>query len=211
MKKFTRVSGIVAPLLIDNIDTDVIIPVPWMKTYGANLGEGLFGRWRYEKGDINDTAENDDFILNKPGYRNATFLIAGRNFGCGSSREQAVWALAEFGIRCVIAPSFGDIFYNNCSKNGLLPLQLPANVIDVIADFAQKSGGKVEMTIDLENCELILPESESIKFSIPAALRETLINGRDFIDKTLMFAQNITEFQSRDRSNRPWIYNITKG
>src|SRR5213595_3541283 len=158
MEKFTTLEGVAAPLKIINVDTDMVIPKQYLKTIKrTGLGKGLFSEQRYK----DDGGENPDFILNKPAYRNAKVLVAGDNFGCGSSREHAPWALLDFGIRCVIAPSFADIFYNNCFKNGILPIALPKEIVEALMEDATK-GANAVMTIDLESETITRPDGEKV-------------------------------------------------
>src|SRR5271163_374518 len=158
MEKFTTLEGVAAPLKIINVDTDMVIPKQYLKTIKrTGLGKGLFSEQRYK----DDGSENPDFVLNKPAYRSAKVLVAGDNFGCGSSREHAPWALLDFGIRCVIAPSFADIFYNNCFKNGILPIKLPKEIVDELMEDAEK-GANATMTIDLEEQTISRPDGEKV-------------------------------------------------
>lgn len=201
MQKFEKLTGVAAPLLRANIDTDAIIPVRWIVNFGQDLGQGLFGGWRYGEND----AENPAFILNQPPYRKARILLAGQNFGCGSSREEAVWALLGFGIRCVIAPSFGDIFFENSFKNGLLPVMLDG---DKVAALADAIGGAPEpvLAVDLASCTVGVPGSSALSFHIEESRRRALLLGLDEVDLTLTRAADIDAFQAADRSRRPWIY-----
>jgi 3-isopropylmalate/(R)-2-methylmalate dehydratase small subunit len=201
MQKFDTLTGITATLLRENIDTDAIIPVRWIVNFGQDLGKGLFGGWRYGE----DDAEMPDFLLNTSPYRDTRILLAGRNFGCGSSREEAVWALLGFGIRCVIAPSFGDIFYENSFKNGLLPIVLePAAVVTLVGDVA--AAPTPVLTVDLEQCTVGVPSGRPLSFTIPESRRRALLMGLDEVDLTLARAAEIDAFQAADRSRRPWIY-----
>jgi 3-isopropylmalate/(R)-2-methylmalate dehydratase small subunit len=206
-EKFSVVSGAAAPFMMDNVDTDAIIPGPWVLSYGARFGEGLFGRWRYTGGERGNP-ENPDFVLNRREYRQAKFLIAGENFGCGSSREHAVWALRDFGIRSVIAKGFGDIFYSNCLKNCFLPLVLPADEIDRIAAAAESVAGERCMTIDLERCTLTTPDNRTIHFTLDATHRRALLDGLDSIDQTLLHDGEISSFEKHDHISRPWVYTL---
>ena len=201
MQKFERLTGIAAPLLLENINTDAIIPVPWIVNFGQDLGKGLFGGWRYTL----DGAENPAFILNQPPYREACLLLAGRNFGCGSSREEAVWALLGFGIRCVIAPSFGDIFFENSFKNGLLPVVLEP---DGVATLARESAAQRPpvLTVDLEACTVGAPGAAPVPFAIQEGRRRNLLLGLDEVGLTLTHGGDIDRFQAADRAHRPWIY-----
>ncbi len=203
MQPFTRISGPAAPLLRANIDTDVIIRIERLTSVARDdLGRHAFEALRVRK----DGSDNPDFVLNNPVFRNAPILIAGENFGCGSSREGAVWALMAAGLRCVIAPSFGDIFYNNCFQNGMLPIVLPADVVTRLAD--QAAGG-TPLTVDLVERTILSPQGETIAFAIDAQRRETLIEGFDDITRTLKRRREIAAWQSRDRVARPWVWDIT--
>jgi len=201
VQKFDKLTGIAAPLLRENIDTDAIIPVRWIVNFGQDLGEGLFGGWRYGA----DDAENPDFILNQPPYRDTRILLTGRNFGCGSSREEAVWALLGFGIRCVIGPSFGDIFFENSFKNGLLPVVLERDEVATLVREVTAAQRPV-LTVDLEQCAIVVPGGSTLSFTIPDSRRTALLMGLDEVDLTLARAAEIDAFQAADRSRRPWIY-----
>ncbi len=181
MEKFTKLSGIAAPLPMINVDTDMIIPKQFLKTIKrTGLGKHLFDEMRYEP----DGTEKPDFVLNKPAYRKAQILVAGANFGCGSSREHAPWALLDFGIRCVIAPSFADIFYNNCFKNGILPIPLPQEEIDKLMDDAER-GANAIVAVDLEKQEITGPDGGRIHFDMDPFRKHCLLNGLDDIGLTL--------------------------
>lgn len=201
MQKFDRLTGIAAPLLHENINTDAIIPVRWIVNFGQDLGKGLFGGWRYG----GDDTENPDFILNQSPYRETRILLAGRNFGCGSSREEAVWALLGFGIRCVIAPSFGDIFFENSFKNGLLPVMLEPDGVATLVREAAAARTPV-LTVDLEPCAIGVPGGSTLSFTIQESRRRALQMGLDEVDLTLARAAEIDAFQAADKSRRPWIY-----
>ncbi len=202
MKPFTRHSGIAAALLIDNIDTDQIIPSREMKRVSKlGLGQGLFAGWRYRYDGGKRVGDNADFVLNDPAFRDTTILLGGANFGCGSSREHAVWALADFGIRAVIASSFGRIFRNNCARNGLLAVELSSEHIERIAAL-----GAETLTIDLKNCRITLSDGTTIGFDVPPADRDMLIQGLDYIDFALRYADDIDAFIGRNRRSRPWAY-----
>lgn len=202
MQAFTLHTGIAAPLLRINVDTDAIIPSREMKTVGKRgLAEGLFAGWRYLAQGSREP--NPEFVLNQPAYKGTSILISGANFGCGSSREHAVWALAEYGIRCVIAPSFGAIFHNNCIRNGLLPLVLEDATIQHLA--AQLSPGAA-LTIDLESCTLTAPDGAAIAFQVDPGHRMMLLEGLDAIGLTLKHQALIDAHLERDRANRPWVY-----
>lgn len=199
---FTNFTGIAAPLPLKNINTDAIIPAPYLRTADADLAQGLFALWRYD----DQGNEIPDFILNRPGFRNATILFGGENFGCGSSREAAAWALKRFGIRAVFAPSFADIFYENAFRNGVLAgLMAPedlTHVIDLIANKADNASFQV----DLNNARLMGKDGQSRSFSVPTFRREALLRGDDDIAATLRCADDIDAFMAHDRLNRPWIY-----
>ena len=200
MQKFDKLEGVAAPLKMINIDTDMIIPKNYLKTVKrTGLGKGLFSEQRYK----DDGSENPDFILNQPAYRNAKVLVAGDNFGCGSSREHAPWALRDFGIRCVIAPSFADIFFNNCFKNGILPLVLPKAVCVELIDDAER-GANATLTIDLEAQELTRPDGERIAFEVEPSRRSRLLEGLDEIGATVAKAHRIDAFEKKLRLNQPW-------
>ena len=201
MDKFTTVTGIAAPLPLINVDTDMIIPKQFLKTIKrTGLGVNLFDEMRY--GD--DGSENPDFVLNKPAYRAAEILIAGENFGCGSSREHAPWALKDFGIRAIIAPSFADIFFNNCFKNGILAIPLPQEQVDLLMADAEK-GANARMTVDLEAQTITASDGQVIGFEIDPFRKRCLIEGLDDIGMTLQKASAIDAFEAAQASARPWI------
>ena len=200
MQKFTTLTGVAAPLPIDNVDTDMIIPKQYLKTIKrTGLGKGLFAEMRY--GD--DGAENPEFVLNKPAYRNAKILVAGDNFGCGSSREHAPWALLDFGIRCVISTSFGDIFYNNCFKNGILPIKVSPEDLAKLMDDAER-GANATLSIDLAAQEIRGPDGGSIKFDLDPFRKHCLLNGLDDIGLTMVKAASIDAYEKRAAAARPW-------
>ena len=200
MDKFTTLSGIAAPLHLVNVDTDMIIPKQYLKTIKrTGLGTGLFSELRYK----DDGSDNPDFVLNKPAYKNAKILVAGDNFGCGSSREHAPWALLDFGIRCVISTSFADIFYNNCFKNGILPIVVSQDDLDKLMDDASR-GSNAILTVDLEAQEITGPDGGRIGFEIDAFRRHCLLNGLDDIGLTLEKATSIDSFEKQNASSRPW-------
>ena len=204
MEKFTKITGIAAPLMRRNIDTDAIIPGKELtKVEKTGYGEGLFGQWRYLDGK---RKENPDFILNRSPYRNAVILLADENFGCGSSREGAVWALTGFGIRCVIAPSFAAIFYNSSFKNGLLPVILQDIDVHELARQVEGSNGKGLVSVDLQLCQVISPGGQIYNFDVNDMYREMLLEGLDPIDATLKYEPEINAFQEKDRLARPWVY-----
>jgi len=202
MEKFTRVTGIAAPLLRPNIDTDVIIPIDdCVSVPRAEQGRCAFRAWRYLK----DGSDNPEFMLNRAPYREAKILLAGINFGCGSSREPAVWALMGLGIRAIVAPSFGDIFYNNCFQNGVLPIILPEETVRAIAAEVEKAP-EVPVTVDLESGAITNDRGMRVAFSIDAARRTMLLEGLDEIGMTLKRDAKIASWQDSDRIRRPWIY-----
>ena len=200
MDKFTKLTGVAAPLPMINVDTDMIIPKQFLKTIKrTGLGKNLFDEMRYD----GTGAENPDFVLNKPAYRAASILVAGENFGCGSSREHAPWALLDFGIRCVIAPSFADIFFNNCFKNGILPIRLPQADVDKLMDDANR-GANAAVTIDLENQVITGPDGGSISFEVDAFRKHCLLNGLDDIGLTLQKVDKIAAFEDGLTRDQPW-------
>ena len=202
MDKFTVLTGVAAPLPIRNVDTDMIIPKQFLKTIKrTGLGKSLFYEMRYDPATGN---EIPDFVLNKPQYRGATILVAGENFGCGSSREHAPWALLDFGIRCVIAPDFADIFYNNCFQNGILPIRLPQSEVDKLMDDANR-GANATLTIDLEAQEIRGPDGGVIKFEIDPFRKHCLLNGLDNIGLTLEKGNEIASFETTTAASRPWL------
>lgn len=200
MKKFTTLTGVAAALPIVNIDTDMIIPKDYLKTIErTGLGKGLFAELRYNE----DGTDNPDFVLNQPAYRHAQILVAGDNFGCGSSREHAPWALADFGIRCVISTSFADIFYNNCFKNGLLPITVTPQELELLLDDATL-GSNATLTIDLEKQEICRPDNGKISFSIDEFRRHCMLNGLDDIGLTLQKTSQIDDFEKHEAQIHPW-------
>ena len=201
MQKFDKLTGVAAPLPMINVDTDMIIPKQFLKTIKrSGLGKNLFDEMRFEP----DGREKPDFVLNKPAYRKAQILVAGDNFGCGSSREHAPWALLDFGIRCVIATSFADIFYNNCFKNGILPIRLPRDQVDKLMDDASR-GANAVITVDLEQQAITGPDGGRIRFEIDAFRKHCLLNGLDDIGLTLEKAAAIDAFEARRRHAQPWL------
>ena len=199
MDKFTTLSGIAAPMPLVNIDTDMIIPKQFLKTIKrSGLGKNLFDEMRYNQ----DGSEVPSFVLNQPAYRNATILVAGDNFGCGSSREHAPWALADFGIRCVISTSFADIFYNNCFQNGILPIKVSPEDLEKLFDDASR-GANATLTVDLENQEIRGPDGGRITFDIDAFKKHCMLNGLDGIGLTMEKAPAIDSFE-RKLSERAW-------
>ncbi len=202
MQAFTKLTGIAAPLPKANVDTDQIIPARFLKSISRlGFGKNLFANFRYKE----DGSENPDFVLNQEPYRRAEVLIAFENFGCGSSREHAPWALLDFGIRCVIAPDFADIFHNNCFKNGVLPVRLPREICEKLMEDA-KMGGNARITVDLERQVVVRPNGEEIPFQIDPLRRHLMLNGLDDIGQTMQHAPAIDSFESRQRAAQPWLY-----
>ncbi len=201
MEKFTKLTGVAAPLPIINVDTDMIIPKQFLKTIKrTGLGKSLFFEMRYD----DDGNEIEDFVLNKPAYRKAEILVAGDNFGCGSSREHAPWAILDFGIRCVISTDFADIFYNNCFKNGILPIRLPAEDVAKLMDDAER-GANATVTIDLEKQEITGPDGGTVTFEIDPFRKHCLINGLDDIGLTMEKTDKIKTFEEKTKAERPWL------
>ena len=201
MEKFTTLTGVAAPMPQINVDTDMIIPKQFLKTIKrSGLGKNLFDEMRY----LDDGSENADFVLNKPAYRSAEILVAGDNFGCGSSREHAPWALLDFGIRCVIAPSFADIFFNNCFKNGILPIALPQEDVDKLMADAER-GANATLTIDLENQVIKGPDGGEIAFDVDQFRKHCLMNGLDDIGLTMEKASDIDAFEAERAQTAPWL------
>jgi 3-isopropylmalate/(R)-2-methylmalate dehydratase small subunit len=201
MDKFTTLTGVAAPLPMINVDTDMIIPKQFLKTIKrSGLGKNLFDEMRFDdKGN-----EIPDFVLNQPAYRNAKILVSGDNFGCGSSREHAPWSLLDFGIRCIIAPSFADIFYNNCFKNGILPIKLPQEDVDKLMADAER-GANATVTVDLEKQEITGPDGGCIKFDVEPFRKHCLLNGLDDIGLTLQKADAIEGFEAQRAASQPWL------
>jgi 3-isopropylmalate/(R)-2-methylmalate dehydratase small subunit len=200
MDKFTTLTGIAAPMPLVNIDTDMIIPKQFLKTIQrSGLGKNLFDEMRYTL----DGKEIPEFVLNQPAYRKAEIIVAGDNFGCGSSREHAPWALLDFGIRCVISTSFADIFFNNCFKNGILPIVMPQDVVDVLMADARK-GANARMTVDLEAQTVTTSDGQSFPFQVDAFRKHCLLNGLDDIGLTLEKAPAIDSFEAKYAAQRPW-------
>jgi len=201
MQKFETLTGVAAPIEIDNVDTDMIIPKQYLKTIKrTGLGAGLFAEMRY----LDDGSPNPDFVLNKPAYKNVKILVAGDNFGCGSSREHAPWALKDFGITCVISTSFGDIFYNNCFKNGVLPVQVSREDLEKLFDDAGR-GANATLTIDLAKQEIRGPDGGVVKFEIDPHRKDCLLNGLDDIGLTMVKNDKIGSFEQKSRAARPWL------
>ncbi|MCV2879007.1 3-isopropylmalate dehydratase small subunit [Sedimentimonas flavescens] len=201
MEKFQKVTGIAAPMPLVNIDTDMIIPKVFLKTIKrSGLGVNLFDEMRYDRAGN----ELPDFVLNKPQYRDASILIAGDNFGCGSSREHAPWALADFGIKVIVSTSFADIFFNNCFKNGMLPIVLPQAEVDLLMKDAEK-GANARMTVDLESQQITTSDGVTIPFEVDAFKKHCLINGLDDIGLTLEKVSAIDTFEAQSAQSRPWV------
>ena len=201
MDKFTTLTGVAAPLEMINVDTDMIIPKQYLKTLGrTGLGKALLQELRFdEKGN-----ERPDFVLNKPAYRRSKILVAGDNFGCGSSREHAPWALMDFGIKCVISTSFADIFFNNCFQNGILAIKVKPDELEKLMDDA-KRGANATMTVDLENQEIKGPDGGTIKFEVDSFRKHCLLNGLDDIGLTMQKEKSITSFEDKVKTERPWM------
>ena len=200
MDAFTRLDARIAPLPLANIDTDQIIPKQYLKTLKrTGLAKGLFSELRY----LDNGAENPEFVLNKPAYRNAKVLVAGDNFGCGSSREHAPWALLDFGIRCVISTAFGDIFYNNCFKNGILPIRVSQEDLDKLFDDAER-GANATLSIDLAKQEIRGPDGGTVKFEIDPFRKHCLMNGLDDIGLTMEKKSSIDTYEAKLQRERAW-------
>ena len=201
MDKFTKLTGVAAPLPIVNVDTDMIIPKNFLKTIKrTGLKEGLFYEMRWTA-----DGQKKDFILDQPAYQNAKILVAGPNFGCGSSREHAPWALLDFGIRCIIAEDFADIFYNNCFKNGVLPIKMPKEIIDKLMDDASR-GSNAIIEIDLEKQEIKGPDGGTVHFDIDPFRKHCLLNGLDDIGLTMEKKSEIDDFEARQKEQQPWLH-----
>ena len=200
MEKFDKLTSVAAPLPLINVDTDMIIPARFLKTIKrTGLGADLFSTLRFNE----DGTDRENFVLNKPAYKDAEILIAGENFGCGSSREHAPWALLDYGIKCIIAPSFADIFYNNSSKNGILLIQLPQEEVDKLMEDAER-GANSTISIDLEAQKITGPDGGVIKFDVDAFKKHCLLNGLDDIGLTLQKVDKIKEFEARKKIAQPW-------
>jgi 3-isopropylmalate/(R)-2-methylmalate dehydratase small subunit len=207
MQAFTTLTAISAPLPLANVDTDKIIPARFLKTIKrSGLGVHLFDPLRFDEAGH----ERPDFVLNQPAFRHAEILIAHENFGCGSSREHAPWALLDFGIRCVIAPDFADIFYNNCFKNGILPIRLPRAICDELMQDS-RLGGNARLTIDLERQVVMRPNGAEIRFEVDATRRHLLLEGLDEIGQTLGHVTAIDAYEAARRQSQPWVPDITAG
>ncbi len=202
MRAFTTLTGVAAPLPKANVDTDQIIPARFLKSISrTGFGKNLFANFRYKE----DGSENPDFVLNQEPYRKAEVLIAFENFGCGSSREHAPWALLDYGIRCVIAPDFADIFHNNCFKNGVLPVRLPREVCEQLMEDA-KLGANARITVDLEREVVVRPNGQEIPFAIDPLRRHLMLNGLDDIGQTMQHAPAIDSFEAKQKAAQPWLY-----
>ena len=201
MDKFTTLTAVAAPMPRVNIDTDAIIPKQYLKTIArTGLGTGLFSEWRYN----DDGSDNPDFVLNKPAYKNAQIIVAGDNFGCGSSREHAPWALKDFGVSCVISTRFGDIFYNNCFQNGLLPVIVSPEDLEKLMDDAER-GANATLTVDLEKQEIRGPDGGVVTFEIDAFKKHCMLNGLDGVGLTMEKADAIAAYEQKHRTDRPWV------
>ena len=202
MRKFTKLTAVAAPLSIVNCDTDKIIPARFLKTIKrTGLGKNLFNDIRYRR----DGSEDPDFVLNKPAYRKAEILVAADNFGCGSSREHAPWALADFGIRCVISTNFADIFYSNSFKNGILLIKVKPDELKKLMDDAER-GANARLTVDLEKQEITGPDGGTIKFDLDPFKKHCLLNGLDDIGLTLQKKPKIDDFEAKQKASQPWLY-----
>lgn len=207
MQKFTTLTGIAAPMPLMNVDTDMIIPKQYLKTIErSGLGKGLFDEMRYAQ----DGSEKPDFVLNKAPYRQASILVAGPNFGCGSSREHAPWALLDYGIRCIIGASFADIFYNNCFKNGILPVVVDQAVVDRLMEKAER-GANATFTVDLATQTITDPDGETVSFEIDPFRKHCLLNGLDDIGLTLQKADRITSYEASRKTAAPWVFDRKAG
>ncbi len=201
MEKFTTLSATAAPLPMINVDTDKIIPKLFLRTIKrTGLAEGLFYEMRFDE----QGKPKPGFVLDEPAYKHAKILIAGENFGCGSSREHAPWALLDAGIRCIVAPSFGDIFYNNCFKNGILPIELPKAEVDLLMDDAQR-GANAIVTVDLERQEITGPDGGTLHFEVDPFRKHCLLNGLDDIGLSLEKAAKIDDYEAKQRQEQPWL------
>ena len=201
MEKFTKLTGVAAAMPLVNIDTDMIIPKQYLKTIQrAGLGKNLFAEMRFD----DDGGEIEDFVLNQPAYRDAQILVAGDNFGCGSSREHAPWALLDFGIRCVISTSFADIFYNNCFKNGILPIQVSQEQLEKLMDDADR-GSNATLSVDLEAQEIKGPDGGTISFELDPFRKHCLLNGLDDIGLTLEKKDKVVAFEEKQKLSQPWL------
>jgi 3-isopropylmalate/(R)-2-methylmalate dehydratase small subunit len=201
MEKFTTLTAVAAPLNMINVDTDMIIPKDYLKTIQrTGLGKGLFAELRY----ADDGTDNPDFVLNKPAYKAAKIIVAGDNFGCGSSREHAPWALLDYGIRSVISTEFGDIFYNNCFKNGILPIKVSKDDLDKLMDDAER-GANATLSIDLDKQEIRGPDGGVVRFEVDAFKKHCLLNGLDEVGLTMEKDDRIADYEKRAAVERPWV------
>ena len=201
MQKFDKLTGVAAPMNMINVDTDMIIPKNFLKTIKrSGLGKNLFDEMRFDR----EGNEKPDFVLNKPAYREAKIIVAGDNFGCGSSREHAPWALLDFGIRCVISTSFADIFYNNCFKNGILPIKVTKEQLDNLMDDAER-GANATLSIDLESQTIQGPDGGKVNFEVDEFRKHLLLNGLDDIGLTLQKVDKVDSFEERQNANQPWL------
>ena len=201
MEKFTTLTAVAAPLNMINVDTDMIIPKDYLKTIQrTGLGKGLFAELRY----TDDGTDNPDFVLNKPAYKAAKIIVAGDNFGCGSSREHAPWALLDYGIRAVISTEFGDIFYNNCFKNGILPIKVSKEDLDKLMDDAER-GANATLSIDLDKQEIRGPDGGVVRFEVDAFKKHCLLNGLDEVGLTMEKDGRIADYEKRAAVERPWV------
>jgi len=206
VEKFDKLTGVAAPMNMINIDTDMIIPKNFLKTIKrSGLGQNLFDEMRYDR----DGNENQDFVLNKPAYREAKIIVAGDNFGCGSSREHAPWALLDFGIRCVISTSFADIFYNNCFKNGILPIKVTKEQLDDLMDDAER-GSNATLSIDLQSQTIQGPDGGEVKFEIDEFKKHLLLNGLDEVGLTLQKSDKVDSFEAQQNTSQPWLAGVAK-
>ena len=211
MDKFVRLEGLVAPLDRANVDTDAIIPKQFLKSIKrSGFGPNLFDEWRYldvgqPEADCTNRPKNPDFLLNQPRYQGAQILLTRQNFGCGSSREHAPWALLDYGFKVIIAESFADIFFNNCFKNGILPIVLSAEQLDVLFAQVQATPG-YKLVVDLENQKIVCPDGKSIAFNVDPVRKECLLNGWDDIGLTLRHADDIRAFEAKRRAEQPWMF-----
>jgi len=206
VEKFNKLTGVAAPMNMINVDTDMIIPKNFLKTIKrSGLGTNLFDEMRYDR----DGNENPEFILNKSAYRQAKIIVAGDNFGCGSSREHAPWALLDFGIRCVISTSFADIFYNNCFKNGILPIKVTKEQLDDLMDDAER-GSNATLTIDLESQTIQGPDGGEVKFEIDEFKKHLLLNGLDEVGLTLQKSNKVDSFEAQQNASQPWLAGVAK-
>lgn len=212
MEQFVKHTGLVVPLDRANVDTDQIIPKQFLKSIKrTGFGPNLFDEWRYlDEGypgqDNSQRPKNPDFVLNQPRYQSASVLLARRNFGCGSSREHAPWALMDFGFKAIIAPSYADIFYNNCFKNGLLPIVQPEAVVESLFQAEAAAGGDYQLTVDLQSQQVLTPEGQALSFEIDAFRKHCLLNGLDEIGLTLQDADAIRAYEARRRQAEPWVF-----